>query len=138
MNLVPLWSGPSKIHGTGCFTGVELLEGTIAATLLDKAQIKNETELPQNKTQISPMRFYGDLWMLLEKDEKNAVNYINHSGAPNCLLFLGVIIAKQKIPAGKELSLDYRLFDPKFSKSRAWCEQVKQLIALKPYFYKAS
>ena len=44
--------------------------------------------------------------------------YINHSYKPNCLWHLGFVFAREDIPPGAEITLDYRVLmdnDPSFS-----------------------
>lgn len=105
---------PSSIGGAG--RGLFLREAVARGQLLytpDKSwRLYTFAELaalpPGSHDQDFSQRLGPDLFAASPEDHGD--NYINHSFAPNCLWHLGWIFAREALPAGTELTLDYRYF----------------------------
>jgi hypothetical protein len=106
---------PSGIHGTGVFAKRPIPKGTrvieYAGRRLAKAELLEQVALGERRTTY-----------VLNLDEDTAIDgaeqgndarFINHSCEPNCEVYVfdatPYIYAMEEIPAGAELTFDYKL-----------------------------
>ncbi len=113
MERVKLITGPSSVHGTGCFAAEDIEANQLVATWWDNLQILSERaylqELETGAAARSGVRLFGP-WFMVSKDPRieEATDYLNHSDAPNLRYFVGFLVADRAIAAGEELFLNYR------------------------------
>lgn len=122
MFLIPTHVGNSGIHGTGCFTGVDIKKGDIIWEFhegFDKAFTPEEVAaMPQS------VRTYFDIYAYATKNPRRLVlcadhaRFMNHQDKPNVLEHKdgsGRSVAAVDIPKGTELTCDYGEFDADMS-----------------------
>ncbi len=104
---------PSHIPGAGL--GLFLLNPVSRGTVVIYPNQEHRTmgrreaqELPKDSIEYqSLIRWFGDTYTV--DPEWSPESHLNHSFRPNCLWHLGFIFALQDLPAGAELTIDYRL-----------------------------
>lgn len=116
MMLVPCYLAPSSIEGLGVFSTVAIRKGDIVWAFddrFDRLIPKVDIETSPEHLQAFFLRYCYDMpgfpdHLALDADEGR---FMNHSGTPN-LDFLSVDkgVALRDIPAGEELTCDYREF----------------------------
>jgi SET domain-containing protein len=118
MFLILTHVGPSKIHGTGCFTSVDIHKGDIIWEFhpgLDT--IISEEDFSRQPPAIQQyLRWYAYMnlkprhWVLCGDHAR----FMNHQDQPNIREHKdgsGRSVAQADIPAGSELTCDYGEFD---------------------------
>ena len=104
---------PSAIFGKGLFGLHEIKRGTVVCSFTTDARIITEDEylraIRDNRHLIvrTGTRYVGKYFTFTDDPDAN-VNFFNHSFTPNLLSHCGVVLAPRDIPAGEELTLDYR------------------------------
>jgi len=110
----------SAIAGKGMFAQEEIAPGRIifAPTNIDEVisqeefaeRIREKLHFPHADTSVV---WFEDLYSMTHSWTDDC--YINHSVTPNAIWHLGFVIAISEIPAGAEITMDYRhLIDPHF------------------------
>ncbi len=110
--------GPSAIHGIGCFADI----GIRAGELVRVWDGKDSRFIPERRAHASPqlqlikrfgIRVKGGYWTPLDFLRISSGWYMNHSDTPNLASDDGDVTyyALRDIPAGEEITMDYRLMD---------------------------
>ena len=110
---IPAEVRPSSIFGQGLFPLEPVARGTIICsfTLDSKSITESEYLEAIEKDRYSIVRTgtrYIGKHFTCSDDTQAKLNFFNHSFAPNCLCHCGVVLALHDIPAGQELTVDYR------------------------------
>jgi SET domain-containing protein len=118
MFLISTYVAPSPIHGTGCFTAVSLKKGQIIWEHHEAFDVSYSPEqiaaMPPSVQEFFNMYAYGQgepMRFVLCGDH---ARFMNHSDTPNILEHpdgSGRSIVAHDIPAGTEITCDYRSFD---------------------------
>jgi hypothetical protein len=102
----------SSIFGEGCFATEPVAKGTIVCCFTLGAKVITEEEyLDACRAEVLPLmrtgtRYAGKYFTV--GNEHEPYTFINHSFEPNLLCHCGVVLARRDIPAGEEMTLDYR------------------------------
>ena len=114
MLLVKTYLDKSPIHGIGVFAAERVRKGTKIWRFVegfDRCYTpKQFARLPKPARDFLKSYAYkvdGEILFTVDQD-----HYINHSDAPNTYLHNGYAIAARDIPKGREITNDYREFDP--------------------------
>ena len=114
MLLVKTYLDKSPIHGIGVFAAARIPKGTKIWRFVegfDRCYTpKQFARLPKPARDFLKSYAYkvdGEILFTVDDD-----HYINHSDAPNTYLHNGYAIASRDIPKGREITNDYREFDP--------------------------
>ena len=114
MLLVKTYLDKSPIHGIGVFAAARIPKGTKIWRFVegfDRCYTpKQFARLPKQAREFLKSYAYkvdGEILFTVDDD-----HYINHSDAPNTYLHNGYAIAARDIPKGREITNDYREFDP--------------------------
>lgn len=114
MILVKTYLDKSPIHGLGVFAAERIRKGTKIWRFVegfDRCYTpKQFARLPKQARDFLKSYAYkvdGEILFTVDHD-----HYINHSDAPNTYLHNGYTIALHDIPKGREITNDYREFDP--------------------------
>lgn len=103
---------PSQIFGRGLFALEPIARGTIICFFPIGAQVITEERFLQAVRDDEHMivrtgtRYAGRYYTVGNASEP--YTFLNHSFAPNLLCHCGTILARRDLPAGEELTLDYR------------------------------
>lgn len=103
----------SKIFGKGLFPLDPVPRGKIVCSFTIDSKIITEPEYVEavaNETRLivrTGTRYVGKYFTYTD-DPEGDLNFFNHSFDPNLLVHCGVVIARRDIPAGEELTVDYR------------------------------
>ena len=97
--------------GKGLFADQPVAKGTIIESPIDIRHVYTREQLlalpPDSPEFMTSTRWYHDCYVT--DPHYSDTYYINHSFEPNCLWHLGFIFALNDIPAGAEITLDYRV-----------------------------
>lgn len=110
---IPVEVRPSEIFGKGLFPLKVVKKGTIICSFTIDSKIITEDEYLQAiRDELYPVvrtgtRYIGKYFTITD-DPDAQLNFFNHSFAPNLLVHCGIVIATRDIPAGEELTIDYR------------------------------
>lgn len=113
---------PSTIAnaGHGLFADEPIARGTVIEFPVGINRVYSCAELlalpPDSPELLTSVRWYHDCYVA--DPERSDTYYMNHSFEPNCLWHLGFTFALEDIPAGAELTLDYRVLmhdDPEWA-----------------------
>jgi SET domain-containing protein len=114
MLLVKTYLDRSPIHGLGVYAAERIRKGTKIWRFVegfDRCYTpKQFARLPKQARDYLKSYAYrvdGEILFTVDND-----HYINHSDEPNTYLHNGYAIAKVDIPKGREITNDYREFDP--------------------------
>ncbi|HWE79703.1 MAG TPA: SET domain-containing protein [Pseudolabrys sp.] len=114
MLLVKTYLDRSPIHGLGVYAAERIRKGTKIWRFVegfDRCYTpKQFARLPKEARDFLKSYAYrvdGEILFTVDND-----HYINHSDEPNTYLHNGYAIAKADIPKGREITNDYREFDP--------------------------
>jgi len=104
---------PSTIFGNGLFPLADVKRGTIVCSFTTDAKIIAEDQYLQEisddrRLVIRTGTRYVGRYFTFTDDPDADLNFFNHSFTPNLLVHCGVVIALRDIPAGEELTIDYR------------------------------
>lgn len=105
---------PSTITGRGLFTLEPLRPGRIICLWPIGARLLTEDQYLAALAANDPLigrtgaRYAGRFFSYTDQDAPH--DYFNHSFEPNCLVHLGVVLARRELPAESELTIDYRTF----------------------------
>jgi hypothetical protein len=110
---IPVQVRPSGIFGKGLFPLERVKKGTIVRSFTTGSKIITEDEYLQairegNYPIIRTGTRYLGKYYTVTDDPDADLNFFNHSFSPNLLVHCGVVIAMRDIPAGEELTIDYR------------------------------
>ena len=103
----------SAIFGKGLFPRQDLRRGTLICSFTTDSKIIAESEyldaIRENRFIVvrTGTRYVGKYFTYTEDPDAD-LNFFNHSFTPNLLVHCGVVIALRDIPAGEELTIDYR------------------------------
>lgn len=114
MLLMPTYLAPSPIHGIGCFASESIRKGAIVWIGCCDFDLKFSFADPVEFVMMTKtVKFYG--FQIAEHDwilPFDNARHMNHSEKPNLIDGPGGCdIAACDIPAGTELTCDYRTFD---------------------------
>ena len=104
---------PSTIFGNGLFPLAEVKRGTIVCSFTTDAKIITEDQYLQAINDDRRLvirtgtRYVGKYFTFTDEPDAD-LNFFNHSFTSNMLVHCGVAIALRDIPAGEELTIDYR------------------------------
>ena len=104
---------PSLIFGNGLFPRQTIRRGTIVCSFTTDAEIITEAEyldaIRNERYAIvrTGTRYIGKYFTHTDDPDAD-LNFFNHAFTPNLLVHCGVVIALREIPAGEELTIDYR------------------------------
>jgi hypothetical protein len=110
---IPVEIRPSLIFGKGIFPLQDVKKGSVICSFTTDSRIITETEyltaIQQNHYSVvrTGTRYVGKYFTFTDKPEAD-LNFFNHSFSPNALVHCGVVIARQDISKGQELTIDYR------------------------------
>lgn len=110
---IPVQVRPSGIFGKGLFTLDRVTKGTVVCSFTTDSKIITEDEYLQAIRDEEPLvvrtgtRYVGKYFTVTDDPDAD-LNFFNHSFAPNLLVHCGVVLALRDIPAGEELTIDYR------------------------------
>ena len=111
---VPTYLAPSPLHGTGVFTAVPILAGTVIWEFDHPVDL----EIRPEEMITIPEPFQSRFRHFCYLDERGIyvlcgdnARFMNHSQAPNCDDSGVATIAARDITSGEELTCDYRSFD---------------------------
>jgi len=118
MLLIPVHIGPSKIHGLGCFTDIDIKKGETVWVYDERIDLR----IPKADVLAFPKPIQDYLNMYAYEEVYNGAHvmvlcgdhskHMNHSGDPNLLEGEGgTNVAGRDIAAGEELTCDYTSFD---------------------------
>ena len=102
----------SAIAGQGVFTLEPLRPGRIVclwpvgAKLITEAQFLAGIAAEDPAITRTAIRCLGGYFVYT--DQVFSTDYFNHSFEPNCLVHCGVVLCRHELPAGAELTVDYR------------------------------
>ena len=100
------------VYGKALYAAAAVKRGTIVCSFTLGSEVTTEAEyvraVADNRQPVtrSGTRYAGRYFTYGNVDAP--YNYVNHSFKPNLLCHCGVVIALRDIPAGEELTLDYR------------------------------
>jgi hypothetical protein len=104
---------PSSIFGKGLFAVENVKRGTIVCSFTTDAEVITERQyvdaIEKNEYLVvrTGTRYVGRYFTYTQQPDSE-LNFFNHSFEPNLLCHCGVVIALRDIPAGEELTVDYR------------------------------
>ena len=104
---------PSKIFGRGLLPLQDVLRGTVICSFTIGSKIITEDQyLEAVRANSYPIvrtgtRYVGKYFTYTDPPDAD-LNFFNHSFTPNLLVHCGIVIALRDIPAGEELTVDYR------------------------------
>lgn len=110
---IPVQVRPSSIFGKGLFPLEGVKKGTVVCSFTVDSKIITEDDyleaIRADRYLVvrTGTRYVGKFFTYTDDPEAD-VNFFNHSFAPNLLVHCGVVIAMRDIPAGEELTVDYR------------------------------
>lgn len=110
---IPVEIRPSAIFGKGLYPLSQVNRGTIICSFTTDAKIIAEEQYLKAIEDRHPLitrtgtRYVGRYFTITD-DPDAELNFFNHSFDPNLLVHCGVVIALRDIPAGEELTIDYR------------------------------
>lgn len=114
MFLIPTYVGPSAIHGFGVFTAAPIAANTVIWQFVDGVDLRlSEADLLALPPHIrGPLKSYcyreaSGAYVLCGDNAK----FMNHSTRPSCDDDGVVTLVHKDLPAGTELTCDYRVFD---------------------------
>jgi len=113
MLFIPTEVRPSPIFGQGLFIPHPLAKGAIIASFTLDTRPITESEFIEQVAAGHPAitrtgtRYIGRYFTFTDDTTSN-LNFFNHSFEPNCLVHCGIVLARQDLPAGSELTIDYR------------------------------
>jgi SET domain-containing protein len=110
---IPVEVRPSSIFGKGLFPVRNVKRGKVICSFTSDANVITEDEY---LTAIKAERYlvvrtgtrYVGKYFTYTEEPDTELNFFNHSFEPNLLVHCGVVIALRDIPAGDELTIDYR------------------------------
>lgn len=103
---------PSNIFGRGLFTAQPVRKGTIVCCFTSGAKVITEEQYLQGiRDEVHVIvrtgtRYAGRYFTVGNEDLP--YTFINHSFEPNLLCHCGVVLALRDLPAGEEMTIDYR------------------------------
>lgn len=103
----------SKIFGKGLFPLDPVPRGKIVCSFTTDSRIITEQEYVEaiaKETRLivrTGTRYVGKYFTYTDDPDAD-LNFFNHSFDPNLLVHCGIVIARRDIPAGQELTVDYR------------------------------
>ncbi|HWE04987.1 MAG TPA: SET domain-containing protein [Tepidisphaeraceae bacterium] len=103
---------PSPIFGKGLFAAEAIERGRIVCFFAIGASVITEDRFLKAVTDSEHMivrtgtRYAGKFFTI--GNESEPYTFLNHSFAPNLLCHCGIVIARQEIAIGEEMTLDYR------------------------------
>jgi hypothetical protein len=104
---------PSGIFGKGLFPLRPVARGTVVCSFTTDSRIITEEQylaaIRENRYLVvrTGTRYVGKYFTYTDQPETD-LNFFNHAFEPNLLVHCGVVIAERDIPAGEELTIDYR------------------------------
>jgi SET domain-containing protein len=110
---IPVEVRPSSIFGKGLFPMRRVKRGTVICSFTTDSKVITEEEylaaIQEDRYLIvrTGTRYVGK-YFTCTQDPDTDLNFFNHSFEPNLLVHCGVVIALRDIPAGEELTIDYR------------------------------
>ena len=110
---IPVEVRPSTIFGKGLFPVQDVRRGTILCSFTIDSKLITEAEylsaIQENRYVVvrTGTRCVGKYFTYTEETETDLI-FFNHSFDPNLLVHCGIVIALDNIPAGQELTIDYR------------------------------
>ena len=110
---IPVEVRPSKIFGRGLFPLDDVKRGTVICSFTIESKLITEEQyldaIQENRYLVvrTGTRYVGKYFTYTEEPETE-LNFFNHAFEPNLLVHCGVVIATRDIPAGEELTIDYR------------------------------
>ena len=110
---IPVEVRPSTIFGKGLFPLRGVSRGTVICSFTTDSMVITESEylkaIEENRYLVvrTGTRYVGKYFTYTREPETD-LNFFNHSFEPNLLVHCGVVIARRDIPAGEELTIDYR------------------------------
>jgi hypothetical protein len=110
---IPVQVRQSGIFGKGLFPPERVKKGTVVCSFSVDSKIITEDEYLQairaDRYLIvrTGTRYIGK-YFTYTSDPDADLNFFNHSFVPNLLVHCGVVLAMRDIPAGEELTIDYR------------------------------
>jgi hypothetical protein len=110
---IPVEVRPSAIFGKGLFPLRDIKRGTVISSFTTDSKVITEEEylaaIQADRYLVvrTGTRYVGKYFTYTEHPDTD-VNFFNHAFEPNLLVHCGVVIASCDIPAGEELTIDYR------------------------------
>ncbi len=111
--MVPIYTGPSVIQGTGCYAGRDIRKGELIGEYTGERISEDEADKRYEEIEHTYLFQLDDGQVIDAMHDPNPVKYINHSCDPNCEAFEEdgkiLIYAMRDITEGEELHYDYSL-----------------------------
>lgn len=110
---IPVEVRPSTIFGKGLFPMRDVRRGTVICSFTTDSKVITEQEylaaIHEDRYLVvrTGTRYVGKYFTYTEQPNTD-LNFFNHAFEPNLLVHCGVVIALRDIPAGEELTIDYR------------------------------
>ena len=110
---IPVQVRPSGIFGNGLFPLDRVKRGTVVCSFTSDSKVITEDQYLQAIRDEDHLivrtgtRYVGKYFTYADDPDAD-LNFFNHSFAPNLLVHCGVVLAMRDIPAGEELTIDYR------------------------------
>jgi SET domain-containing protein len=104
---------PSNIFGNGLFPLKTVNRGTVICSFTTQSEVITESEylaaIQENRYLVvrTGTRYIGKYFTYTQEPDTE-LNFFNHAFEPNLLVHCGIVIAMREIPAGEELTIDYR------------------------------
>jgi hypothetical protein len=110
---IPVEVRPSTIFGNGLFPLGNVKRGTVICSFTTDSKLITEDQylkaIKDDRYLVvrTGTRYVGKYFTYTEQPETE-LNFFNHAFEPNLLVHCGIVIAIRDIPAGEELTIDYR------------------------------
>lgn len=108
-----VFKAPSSIHGFGCFARIGFQPGDLIGTYAGP-------EVQQDGTYVLWV-YDAEGEVLVARDGRNLLRWINHSPDPNAEFEAFELYARRQILPGEEITIDYRGPDPAADTPLASC-----------------
>jgi hypothetical protein len=110
---IPVEIRPSAIFGKGLFPLAPVRKGTVICSFSVDSKMITENEYldavrDERYVVVRTGTRYVGKYFTYADDPDADLNFFNHSFTPNLLVHCGIVIATGDIPAGQELTIDYR------------------------------